>query len=402
MDNFPISFEDLLEPFTDQKGRRLRLRVYRLSNAIDYIWDNPNLPRALKYFHLRLAKFLMSINYNRLLDNRIVLKAQYLTRMDNLPEEDDSRETIFLDENRLDESFVKLEPILLGTVPPGQAGEMRRGMAAAIMTFFVVQLLREADRIDYSVGNLNFPVRFYARVDNALSVNVDLYARTVLPDRFRALQIMMDIEALNPDDRGKVQETADRLEDENIQQFVRKDCHMRLRIFELYQDVHPYIFGMRQLQQESSETRKDILRRLDRLLSRLGRLYESEEIRADRKIQIRNKIERRLARSIGLNNNDLGWHIYRGIRAGKGKQRCRSQYLFQGLLTTDADRLATLNLIYAAKKRQIGPSHPDYARAHEMFLAKYQPFFTREIVLDAQQDAFTFAEKDIELDLGTS
>ena len=179
MDNFPISFEDYLDSFSDHKGKRLQLRIIRLSRAIDYVWNHPNKPRALKYYHHRMSRFLLAINHNRLLNQRVLLKAQFVTDEDDVSE-NDPRETIVLEEGKLDDSFRRLEDLLIGKLPDGKARELERGMAVAVMTFFVVQLLRDADRIDYSVGDLSFPLTFYARVDNALSTCPERYAGTVL------------------------------------------------------------------------------------------------------------------------------------------------------------------------------------------------------------------------------
>ena len=400
MNNFPISFEDYLEPLSDSTGKSLKARLHRLSLAVDYIWPRPNERRAVKHFHQRTAKLLKGLNENGLLDWRFVLKAEYLDGFEDEPAEGDERETIVIDEQDLDRSLKHLLPIMTAELGQSGWGDVRRGIAVILMTYFVVHLLREADRVDHAAIDLDFPVNIYAQVDNALAIRSEVYEQTQIVNRFRALQVMMEVDGMNVDFPAQIKEVAKVVDHEDIRQFVLLDWLLRLRFYDLFADVAPYVVGNARLNDVLPEVRKDVLGRLEFLLREISTGKELEKLRPDRRQQIHEKVERRLAKCIGVNKNGLGWRIYRGLRGRNAVSRFRSEYLFEELLRSDVDRLATLNVIYTGKKRETKPNHPQYNRINEIFQKKYQPFFHTRIMPAKKGNEFEFAEKEIELDTG--
>ncbi len=381
-------FEAYAQRIPDGGKQSLHDRTHRLSLAIDAIWKHPAQARAIKAFNQCFGKFLRAVNRNDLFEYRVVFAGKYTDNINDLPEDDDTRVSLIIREDHLHQSFDKVMDALVETSSPESISEIQRGLAIVVATFYVVQLWRCADSIDRASGTIDFPEDLLVLLDHSIATHPELYADTALGNRTAALQLMMDIDSLTPENEERVREAGARMRDENICRLVGKNSQLRLRLCQLYGKILPYLTGALNLEPQTPEERQHVLKHLDLLLKQLAIARTADTMRADQRAQIRNDIERPLAQAIARNCSNLGWVIYRGFRSRKTGSPLRTSYLFKDLLGNDGDRLAVLNLIYANKKRKIDSSHPQYAQMEDLFLKKYQPLFEALLSLGQGDEGF--------------
>ena len=395
MSNFPMSFEDSSDLYSDAKGWSLRDRARRLSHAIDTIWENPFALEALKHFHSRLAKFLRTLNHNGLFDRRFTLRARFVELFQDDAEGDDTREAVALDERLLEESCDSVVEFLVSEIPLSHTGERMKGLRAALFSFFLVEMMLRVEQTEDPGFALDLPVRLISRIEELLALPANAWARdTVIPDRFRALRVMIDVNTLLPGDWRQINETVKALDDEGLRALVRDDYLLQLRILEMIGKLWPFISGEESLSSIPEEKRKRVAAGLETLIRGVCRLRTLPNVRPARQARLRESVETLLARAIGVARSGLGWRIYTELRQGHSGVRFSSKDLFGTLMGEDEYRVAALNVVYAHEKRRLGSQSGAPSRLHGAIMKKYQPHFTGRLEFDEERDEFVVASAD--------
>jgi len=400
MRNFPKDFRRALAAYSDAKGVRLSDRVRRLSKMVDVLWQQPEQVTVRQLFNRHLAKFLRGVNYNRLFRQRFELRADGVGAFDAKREEDE-RPRIVLDEGNLEESFQGVRPLFDLQPTADAVGNLIRGMGVMFLNYFILHLYGAALICCREDDAPAFPERLLEEVDKVLAGGAGVWcAGTAVRDRYRAVRIVHGASCLTPDQKQGVMDVCALLAKTETPEMAPPDVVARIRICELYHAVWPYLTGRRSFKREGARQQDDILREVDSLVEHLCRRERGVSLVTQREEEIRWKVERRLARSIGMNNDDLGWKVYRAMREGGREHRYRTDYIFKELLENDKDRLAVLNVIYRNKTRTLTLSDPRHERVCRMMAKKYQPYFSDSLEINRARDAFVLTHEESHLDLG--
>ena len=386
MRNFPKGFRKELKQFVDSRGVQLSDRLRRLNQAIDDVWLRPFDPEVVERANRRMAKFLRGINRNTICKQRFELKAQYVQPF-NAKAENDSRQAIILDEGHLKATLDAATPLFDQPITADGRGRIIKGLGALVLNFFVISLYREVSHFDPDSEDAVFTAPLIERLKEIVAKNTVAWAPgTALPERLKAVEIVMHAAALNPDNKDNVTHLCQLLGRLEMPELVPPQVTDRIRMCELYHRAWPYVMGKHVFRHESIEHQGMIKRDIERLMEKVRERHAAIDNESDVDRSIRVKIESRLARAIGVSNDDLGWEIYRGMRQGVGGARLRTEYLFQELLSGERDRLAVVNVIYQHKKRDLHPTDPNFKKAHEIIIAKYQPFFEKRLIMDFERN----------------
>jgi len=383
MKNFPESVATSLDRYS-KRGKPFSDRILRLDVAVEAVWRYPDRPEAVQGFHRRLNKFLNAINDLRILNSRFEVKAPGLKPMSHRAS--DKRPTVALDPDDIMSSFAPLEAMF--TQPPTRdQAAVLRATGIALLTFFVVSLYRRALN-HWRDRQVPFPTELCQRLEKLFAERGSTWCRdTLLRERLKAVAVIIAVAETSPDNRTQVMETSRLLRSHPMPELLPREVAHRVMLCELYHRVWPFIMGKRSFHSL-------LIKEQDAVLNDLARLVE--EIVAQRKLgdqlspeslAVCRKIEARLARSIGIKNDDLGWQVYRLMRSDRARPYYRSDYIFRELLPAEKDRLAVVNSLYRNKKSSLPPTDPQRERAHEIIIEKYQPYFRERLGYDPETDS---------------
>lgn len=400
MRNFPKGFRRALAAYSDAKGTRLSDRARRLSKMIDTFWQDPARVTVRQLYNRHLAKLLRGLNYNRLFRQRFELKADGVAAFD-AKREADERPRIVLDEENLEASFQGVRPMFDLQPTADAQGNMIRGMGVVFLNYFILHLYSAALACCREDDAPEFPGKLVEEVGEVLSGGAGHWCTgTAVRERYRAARVVRGASCLTPDQKQGVTEVCRLLAKMEAPDLTPPDVVARARICELYHSVWPYLTGRRSFKREGAEQQKIVLRAVESLLEYLCRRDREVSLLTQREQEIRWKVETRLARSIGMNNDDLGWKVYRAMREGGHEHRFRTDYIFRELLDNDKDRLAVLNVVYRNKTRPIELSDPKHERVFRVISKKYQPYFSDSLGINRARDSLVLAHEESHLDLG--
>jgi len=384
MKNFPDSFAEALDSYPT-RGKPLSERLLRLDVAVEALWRYPDRGEALQAFHRRLNKLLDAVNRLRLFRQRFELKAPGVKTAP--APESERRPTIVLDPDDLAPALDSLWAMFDKAPPRGRAAVPFRAMGVVFLTFFVMCLYRRALE-HWRDRRVPFPAELYERLDQLFSKRGLTWCRgTLLRERLRAVAVIVAVADASADNRTQVMQASRLLRSHPKPDLIPDEVAHRVTLCELYHRVWPFIMGKRSFHSLLVQQQDSVLRDLTSLIAEIVVQRRLGEKQPPESRAVCRKIELRLARSIAVKNDDLGWQVYRLMRSERARAYYRSDYIFKELLRSEKDRLAVVNALYRNKKMSLHPTDPQRARAHEIIMEKYQPYFQERLGYDPETDS---------------